>query len=220
MTGQSTERVFTEIFNRRRWSGGDSVSGPGSDRHQTDVIVRRLPALFDELDVNTILDIPCGTLYWMNHVDLRGVSYIGADIVREIIERNKKEHERDSVSFIHLDLIRDDLPKVDLVLCRDCLVHFSFEDIDSALRNICRSGSTYLLSTTFTDRTGNLDILTGEWRPLNLCAHPFDLPEPIHTINEECSQDHGSYPDKSLGLWKVEDIRDRVMKRERSTAGS
>jgi SAM-dependent methyltransferase len=209
LSNRPAEAVFTEIFARKRWAGADSVSGPGSDHLQTDVIVRALPALFKELNVTSILDIPCGDLYWMNQVDMAGVRYIGADIVREIVERNRTEHERESVRFMHLDIIKDDLPKVDLILCRDCLVHFSFENIFSALENIRRSGSAYLLATTFTGWAVNHDIMTGEWRPLNLTAPPINLPPPIHTINEGCTQDDGSYGDKSLGLWRIGEIRPR-----------
>jgi SAM-dependent methyltransferase len=210
LSDSSTEQVFTEIFQRKRWAGSDSSSGPGSDLEQTRAIARELPGLFEEFGVSTVLDIPCGDLYWIHQVDLEGVRYIGADIVREIVERNRKEHTGENIRFEHLDLIRDDLPRVDLVLCRDCLVHFSYEDIRAALNNICRSGSNYLLATTFADRDDNRDILTGEWRPLNLCAPPLNLPKPIHVINEECTQDGGAYPDKSLGLWRLKDVREAL----------
>jgi hypothetical protein len=49
------------------------------------------------------------------------------------------------------DLTRDPLPKVDLVLCRDCLVHLSFDDIYESLDNLRRSGSMLLLTTTLAE---------------------------------------------------------------------
>ena len=66
--------------------------------------------------------------------------------------------------------------------------------------------SQYLLTTSFTDRQDNKDIITGEWRPLNLQIAPFSLPKPIRIINEKCTQKKSSYADKSLGLWKISDI--------------
>jgi hypothetical protein len=36
-------------------------------------------------DVKSLLDIPCGDFHWMRRVNLQGLSYVGADIVRELI---------------------------------------------------------------------------------------------------------------------------------------
>jgi len=49
---------------------------------------------------------------------------------------------------------------------------------DNVLRNIRRSGSAYLLVTTFPDRKENVDIITGNWRPLNMEKPPFNFPRP------------------------------------------
>jgi SAM-dependent methyltransferase len=204
---KSMEEVFTDIFKSNAWGGDVSVSGPGSDAHQTKVIAAALPPLFEDFRVRTMLDAPCGDFHWMKNVELGGVAYTGADIVREIVEKNRAEHAGRGARFECLNLVRDPLPEVDLIFCRDCLVHFSYEDIFSALRNICDSGSGYLLTTTFTDRPENWDIDTGSWRPLNLQAAPFLLPAPLRVINEECTEDGGVYADKSLALWRIEDIR-------------
>ena len=69
--------------------------------------------------------------------------------------------------FQVLDLVTTIPPQADLVLCRDCLVHLSANDILKALRNIVASGARYLLSTTFVDRTASGDIVIG-WHPVNL----------------------------------------------------
>jgi hypothetical protein len=142
----------------------------------------------------------------MSRVDLEGVQYIGADIVRELVVTNSRTFGEKRMRFLHLNLVADQLPQVDLVFCRDCLVHFSFGDIFKALRNICRSRSTYLLTTTFPTRVANQDILTGEWFPLNLEVAPFCLPKPLKIINEGCAVDGGMHSDKALGLWRIEQI--------------
>ena len=154
-----------------------------------------------------MLDVPCGDFFWMKSVDMGDVSYTGADIVEKLIAENSARYGGEKVKFRHLNLLQDNLPKVDLVFCRDCLVHFSKGDVRKALENICKSQSQYLLTTTFTDRTSNADIVTGEWRPLNLEVEPFNLAKPIEVINEDCTQADGIYQDKALGLWRVEDIR-------------
>jgi hypothetical protein len=78
------------------------------------------------------------------------------------------------------------------------------------LKNILASDSTWLLTTTHTARDTNADIITGRWRGLNLCRPPFDFPEPHRLINEQCSEENKAFQDKSLGLWKIEELKDIV----------
>ncbi|GAG59286.1 unnamed protein product [marine sediment metagenome] len=127
-----------------------------------------------------------------------------ADIVEDIIAKNKKRYTDDKTSFVCLDAVQDDLPRADLVICRDCLVHLSYADISRALQNIKKSGAKYFLTTTFPNLAENRDIKTGDWRPLNLQQEPFKLPEPLEIVNEDCPEKE--YADKSLGLWAVSDL--------------
>jgi hypothetical protein len=206
----SNDELFRDVYRNNRWGGKDSVSGTGSDLIQTQVIAKEIPALLLELRVKTILDIPCGDFFWMRHVNLGDVNYLGADIVREIVQRNRKKHGQQNLSFRRLDLLKDKLPRVDLVLCRDCLVHFSFKDIFRALANIGRSESTYLLTTTFPSRNVNCNIATGSWRVLNFEVPPFHFPAPLKVINEQCTEENGIYSDKALALWRITDIRQTI----------
>jgi hypothetical protein len=203
---KSVSRVFNDIFAHNDWSGNESVSGLGSSLSQTRVLIETLPSLFKQHGIETILDIPCGDFHWMKHVDLKPFTYIGADIVAAVIDRNK-QYETEGLSFQHLDLIQDKLPQVDVIFCRDCMVHLAYRDLNRALVNICNSGSTYLLATTFPARERNNDIATGEWRPLNLNKAPFNFPQPLVLINEECTEADGGFADKSMALWKVDDIK-------------
>ena len=107
---------------------------------------------------------------------------------------------------MEMDITTDGLPQADLVLCRDCLVHFSYEQIFRALKNFKDSRSEYLLMTTFAGRQSNSDIVTGDWRPLNFRISPFNLPEPFKVINEKCTEEGGRYADKSLALWRLADV--------------
>lgn len=210
LKSKSMENIFTEIYRSNAWGGNDSVSGMGSDENETRIITRELFTLFNDLNISTMLDIPCGDFHWMKNVDLNSIDYTGADIVEELIQKNRKKYARDGIRFQCLNLIKDKLPKMDLVFCRDCLVHFSFVDIFLALDNICNSQSEYFVTTTFTGRRVNHDIVTGQWRTLNLELAPFMLPKPLKIINEGCPEDDGAYEDKSLGLWRIADIHERL----------
>ena len=162
--------------------------------------------LFQELNIQTLLDAPCGDFGWLRHVPLPS-QYIGMDIMKDFIEAHAAAFaDNPSYTFIHGDLTKDPLPKADLVLCRDCLVHFSNADILKALKNFKQSGSTYLLTTTFPECSENLDIVTGDWRTLNLENAPFNLPKPEQCLTEGCGQNEGLYADKSLGLWNLQTL--------------
>jgi hypothetical protein len=203
----SAEEIFTSIYTKNTWGGSDSHSGTGSDLYQTRRIAKAIPALCARLGVSRLLDIPCGDFHWMSTVDLGRIDYTGADIVDDLIRLNRERYARPGVRFDRINLITDPLPRVDLVFCRDCLVHLPQTDVFAALQNVCRSGAEYLLTTTFTGSHDNEDVPTGGWRPLNLELAPFELPEPLVVINEGCTEGHGYFVDKSLGLWRVADIR-------------
>ena len=196
---------FNTIYRNNSWGDPESVSGTGSNMLQTAVIRKELPDIIKSLGAKSILDIPCGDFNWMSTVNIE-IEYIGADIVSDIIEKNNKKYNNDKRKFVSLDITGDDLPKVDIIFCRDCLVHFSFNDIDKAIKNIKRSRSKYLLTTSFTRPAENVDIETGSWRPINLQLAPISLSEPIMLINENCNENNGIYSDKSLGLWKIDDL--------------
>jgi hypothetical protein len=200
------KQVFTEIVRENIWEDPDSVSGTGSNLKSTEAVRRVLPALIREMECRSVLDVPCGDFYWMKLVQL-DADYVGGDIVDELIADNQKKYGAQSRRFINLDLLQDELPKVDLILCRDCLVHFSYRNIFRALRNIKSSGSKYLLTTTYVDQAKNADIPTGAWRPLDLQLAPFSFPSPMRLIDEECPP--GNDHDKRLGLWRISDIPER-----------
>lgn len=213
LRGRTTEAIFRDYYLDNRWGSGESCSGPGSTLAVTKGIRDAIPHLLEELGITSMLDVPCGDFHWMRTIPLKGVDYTGGDIVSYLVEENRR-YERPGVRFKCIDLTCDSLPQVDLVFVRDCLVHLSDEDIHRALRNIVASGSTYLLTTTFPAKRKNLDILTGQWRPLNLEEPPFNFPPPLEIIEEGLNSK--GYTDKSLGLWRVADIGEILDRQGRS----
>lgn len=201
------DRLFDAAFELNAWQGIESRSGRGSDLDNTEAIRRALPPLLVQLGVRSLLDIPCGDFHWMQHTPLPLERYIGADRVSALIARNRQLHAAPTRAFILCDVTRDPLPRCDLVLCRDLLVHLSYADIRRALRNIHHSGSQWLLTTQFNDPARvNTDIVTGDWRALNLCRPPFSLPPPRLLVDECYTGEDGQWRDKQLGLWPVSDL--------------
>lgn len=103
--------------------------------------------------------------------------------------------------FEVLGLCASELPRVDLVICRDCLVHLPFASIGQAA-NLRRSGSRWLLSSHFNwrEQGPNVDIVLGGWRRLNLELAPFGW-RPERLLFEGC--DAEGYQDKALALFDI-----------------
>jgi hypothetical protein len=201
---------FARIYDRNLFRGAESLSGRGSDLDQTRTIEVEIPVILRELQIRSLLDVPCGDQNWIRRIDLTGIQYLGADIVSALVEKNNKNFSSEGKKYIELDLTLTVPPKADLVFCRDLFVHLTTNSIRQCLENIKLSGSTYLLTTTFTNsRTyKNLPIFTRGvgWRPINLQLEPFFLPPPIKIINEKCTEVGGRFADKSLGLWRITDL--------------
>jgi hypothetical protein len=201
------EAIFTRRYGIRnlRDPVDGSYSGPGSTVARTEAIREAIPVLLKELGCEILVDAPCGDFKWMQTVELPVAQYIGADVVRDLIDINNRKFGNNQRLFIHVDLVENVLPRADVVLNRDMLIHLSFEDIGRFLRLLKKSGSTYLLTSHFPWQSKNCNIATGEWRPVNLEIHPFSFPNPMATISERYTQNE-QHADKCLALWKVSDI--------------
>lgn len=199
--------IFAQIYHVGFWADEETVSGHGSKLSETIEIREALPKLFRELQIKSMLDLPCGDFNWMKSVNLDGIAYTGADIVPDLIEKNQTLYGSINKKFVCLDLVNGTLPTTDIVLCRDCLVHLAFKDIFAAIENLKSSKSKYLLITTYIGLFYNQDIFTGEWRPINLQLPPFNFPKPIVIIDEKSPQGFDKDYVKCLGLWRTEDIR-------------
>lgn len=201
---QNLEEIFTTIYQKHMWGGyPETVSGSGSTLGQTEIIREFLPSLFKTLNISSLLDAPCGDFNWMKEVDLSHINYIGMDIVEQLVSTNQKKYGRNNLSFTHGDVTTEYLPQVDLILCRDLFLHLTNQHVSRILMNFKKSGSSYLMASTYAKTTSNKDReqVTREYRPLNLQLPPFNLPEPMILIDEGING-------KFFGLWRISDIPD------------
>jgi hypothetical protein len=197
------KEVFTSIYENNLWGSGESRSGSGSELSRTKSLREELPIIFKKYNIKSVLDIPCGDFNWMNQVDYCNIEYIGADIVEKLILKNKSSYP--NTKFEILDITKDKLPKVDLIIARDIFGHFQYKNIIDALENIIKSESKYLLTTSFTKWSHNMDIEDGGWRPINLMIQPFHL-KPIYLVNENCTEGENKYNDKCMILFDIQDL--------------
>jgi SAM-dependent methyltransferase len=208
--GLNLVQRFQRIHDTNLW-GAASTSGLGSEIDATAVLRAELPGLFEKLAVASLLDAPCGDAGWINSADL-GVRIIGVDIVPSLIERlQARAAAREIRGEYHLaDITGDTLPRCEAILCRDCLVHLSFANIERAVANFRASGATWLIATTFPEWQTNGDCEDGDWRALNFERAPFNWGPPVELLNENCTEAGGGWRDKSLGVWRLAEIGGRA----------
>jgi hypothetical protein len=192
------KQIFTYYYLHNAWANPESVSGIGSTIAYTETIRRELPVLLEKYQIKRFLDAPCGDYNWMQIMRKpSGMEYIGGDIVEELIVQNQQKYGDQNTSFIPLDITTDPLPPSDMWMCRDCLLHLSYEDIFKTLANFLHSDVKYLLTSVHTACTVNKDIETGDARLIHLELPPFGLCRPIEYIDDWIP----GYPERKMGLW-------------------
>jgi Methyltransferase domain len=198
--------VFRDIYKYNLWGNHDSASGHGSTMASTELLRQELPKLVAKFGIRTMLDTGCGDYYWMAGLDLGLDLYIGADIVPELILQNRQRYENNERKFVTLDITRQTLPKVDLILCRHCMIHMPLNEIRCCLNNFKRSGSKFLLATTLPGCTENSDIRIGGFHQINLELPPFSLPRPDARIHDIVVIDGQRHENGWLYLWPLAGI--------------
>ena len=142
----------------------ESPCGPGSSLATTTKTITFINKILKKHQIKSILDLGCGDWNWMQYIQLnyktgsffskKSVSetkYIGWDASNELIQANKKKFGSQNIVFEEKDIILEDYPKVDLVICRDVLFHLEIELGQKVIDKIKESGAKYFLSTSFPD---------------------------------------------------------------------
>lgn len=213
------QNFFAQVYRENLWQGRESRSGQGSEVGQVGALISGLPEVLRRHEIKSLLDVPCGDLNWMKQVDLGKISYIGGDIVSEIIEYNIENYESNLRSFKVIDISRDKLPSADMIFVRDCFIHFTNKLIFMALQNIASSSIKYLCITHDMDHERypdghniDLDGADGEvhhqYRPLNFQLPPFSFPEPIDVMSEgDHRKDFGNRGIYVMAIWDMNQVR-------------
>jgi hypothetical protein len=191
--------IFTEIWRRHVWEGGESRSGPGSGIARTAPLRAALEELLEREQARLLYDAPCGDFVWMSHLRLPAhTRYLGADIVAPMIAKNERLYAAPHRAFRVADIIAEPPPDADIWLCRESLFHFPLADAQTVIAHWRASSIPLFLATTSPTVTQNWDIQTGGWRPLNLERAPFDLGPPSEYLPDGAPAD----PHKCIGVWR------------------
>lgn len=175
---------FLKIYKYKTWKTDKNLSGTSSDLFIAKYYALKLREFFIRKKIKSVFDCGCGEFMFMDMAlkDLK-LKYIGGDLVNNILFKNKINFPR--YKFIEFDILKDKLPKVQLLHIRDCLFHFSFIDIHKALNNFCNSKIKFLLITSHNSLIlKNYDIVTGDFRYLDFSKKPFYFRNEILKIKD------------------------------------
>jgi SAM-dependent methyltransferase len=178
---EAPESVFTGIYQNGVWTNG---SGSGSIPENTPAYRTFLEGFLRGQVVTRVLDLGCGDWQSSRLINWDGVSYIGVDVVRAVIEENVRKYQEDNVRFMYIDILHDPLPPADLIIIKDVFQHWPNDAICSfapLLRKypcalITNTLETHDVSTTERKRLDiplNQDIPMGGMRPIDLSLPPF-----------------------------------------------
>lgn len=135
----TAEEVFTEIYNKKRWAGHASEAfSSGSGSITEDLVSPYIAAVRDlvgcESDRSLVfVDLGCGDFRVGRRLVPLCARYIGVDVVRPLVDQHRAAHTTATVSFVHLDITKDELPDGDVCFVRQVFQHLSNEQILAVL---------------------------------------------------------------------------------------
>ena len=217
-------RNLRNAFEEKSWAGKKGSaprSGPGSTLAQTQQLRDALPRIFDQYGVRTFLDAPCGDWFWMQHVDLSGITYVGGDISKDVIDANAAEFTRPGVSFLHLDITSDPLPSADMILCRDCMMHLKDWLRWAFFENFVASDAKYLMTTVHHVLENKTVVNNGGFKRFNPVAPPFNfapalelIPETAAALDADILENRTAAPEhRSIGIWSKQQVVDAIARK-------
>lgn len=179
------------------------------------VSVRKcLGQLLSELNVTSVLDVPCGDGSWQHLIPgVRNVTYVGADINLNALEQAKHRHENieSGMDFMLFDAVHFPLKRAfDLVLYRDTVEQQRVQDSLTAVLNFKMSGSRYLAATYWPGSSEEVNkaahnLEHADWYEANLLAPPFAFPKPLASCeNADAGTRHAGK--SRLGIWRLQDL--------------
>ncbi|MFN8981506.1 MAG: glycosyltransferase [Alphaproteobacteria bacterium] len=161
---------FSHIYDKNVWGEG---SGIGSRPAHNTEYMQFIQEFMLRNNIRTVVDLGCGDWQFSRFINWGGVAYAGFDVVPSVIERNSKEFSADNIRFSVFRSLND-LPKADLLLCKDVLQHLPNDLIRQYLAFFrTRFKAMLITNDDYPEEAINRDIRIGGWRCLRLEREPF-----------------------------------------------
>ena len=170
----SMKDVFEYVYWKEFWGKG---SGEGSTIANTRPYVDFLHRFLKRMDIKSVVDLGCGDWQFSETIAWGDIRYRGYDVAVKLVAANQQRHGRPNISF---HTIEDDfsvLPEADLLIVKDVMQHWPHKAIHR-FRPMLERYRHVLITNCVAPRgkTDNVDILLGEFRPLDLRRPPFAWP--------------------------------------------
>lgn len=181
-----TKAVMDQVYEMKLWGGNvtDFYSGDGSHRPELvdpylDVVKTFLTSFKSPL---VVCDLGCGDFNVGKELVNYIKTYVAADIVADLISRNKEKFKEENLEFRCLDLASDELPSGDCAILRQVLQHLSNAEVQRIISKL--TAFKYIIVTENIPAgifLPNKDIISGQGIRLkkqsgiNLLAPPFNF---------------------------------------------
>lgn len=183
---QSRAEIFSLIYKHNMWGGSeDFCSGHGSSDPEIvqpyfEAVSTFLSSFASPPDV---CDFGCGDFQVGSKIRPLCGRYVAADVVPELIERNKQRFGDLDVAFKVVDIVTDELPTGDIAFIREVLQHLSNPEIQSILPKLAKF--RYVVVTEAVpqddfianiDKPAGFNIRISRASGVDLEKSPFDFP--------------------------------------------
>ena len=112
---------------------GDFHSGPGSTGAAAALYAERIGAFIADNGIRSVTDLGCGDFRVASQFVDESIDYIGVDIVKALVDRNRIQFGATNIRFKCMDIVTDELPDGELCLMREVLQHLSNNQIQQTL---------------------------------------------------------------------------------------
>jgi len=182
---ETTQDIFERIYSQKLWGGRKRFwqrffSGYGSNNKN--IVGPYLAAVKPLIEGKITVDLGCGDFAVGKQLFEFSKRYIACDIVRPLVEYNRRKFKALHLEFRIIDAVADNLPEGDVVLIRQVLQHLNNNSISKILDKLSRYSAAIITEhIPEGDFVPNIDISTGHgYRPavgsgLVLTEKPFNL---------------------------------------------
>jgi SAM-dependent methyltransferase len=166
-------QVFQDAYKYNLWGKdrkSEFYSGVGSRGSASDQYAEKMASLIGRYAAaigrsSVIIDLGCGDFQVANALlsRLPDVTYVGCDIVPELIAHNDEIYATDGTSFRCIDIVNDPLPAGDICLIRQVFQHLSNKEIADVVKRLEPYKLIYVTEGHPEQRTGpvNPDKVAG-----------------------------------------------------------
>ena len=183
---KNDEQIFSHIYDNQIWNKG---SGTGSYKEYTQEYREILQSYFYDPKLKVIVDYGCGDFQIMELIDIPSNKvYIGLDVVKSVIENDKKLFSKDNVRFYKIDdfdkIENLDLLSGDLLIIKDVFIHWPNAKIQKFLDTVLPNFKYALITNDSLKEEFNKDVELGNFRAVDITKEPFNFNKNIKLIKE------------------------------------